>query len=108
MPLIFKLLGYGGNGVLFLFGLLALTEAKSFWPGVFMAVLGGVNLYVIRKIDLYSREEAWLESELHKRELRQKIAEFDRQAAGEGNEAGGAAEEPKRIGHGGDTERPRN
>jgi hypothetical protein len=62
MPLIYRILGYGGNGLLAVFGLLALLSGKAFWIGGFLAALGGINLYLIRKIDLYSREEAWLEA----------------------------------------------
>jgi hypothetical protein len=92
VPLIFRILGYGGNGLLFFLGVVALLSSDGFWPGAFMAGLGGLNLYLIRKIDLYSREEVWLEAEVHKRELRRQIEELDRQEA-----AGGTAAEPKRI-----------
>lgn len=92
MPFIYKILGYGGNGVLFAFGIIAIVSTDGFWPGVFMLGLGGLNLYLVRKIDLYSREEAWLEAELHKRELRRRIAAFDKEEA----ERKGA-EKPRRI-----------
>jgi hypothetical protein len=51
-----------------------------------------VNLYIIRKIDIYSREEVWLQAELNKREMRRRIAKLDQEAA-----AGGTGPEPKRI-----------
>jgi hypothetical protein len=92
MPFIFRVLGYGGNGLLCFLGLVALFASGSVLPGLFMAGLGGLNLYIIRKIDLYSREEVWLEAEVHKRELRRQIEELDRQGA-----VGGTAAEPKRI-----------
>jgi hypothetical protein len=92
MPLIYRILGYGGNGLLAVFGLLALLSGKAFWIGGFLAALGGINLYLIRKIDLYSREEAWLEAEVRKRELRRQIIEMDREDA-----ADGTSGEPKRI-----------
>jgi hypothetical protein len=69
MPLIYKILGYVGNGLLVLFGM-AGVFSEGAWLGVFMVALAGLNLYLIRRIDLYSREEAWLETELHKRQLR--------------------------------------
>ncbi len=92
MPLIYRMLGYGGNGLLTLFGLLALLSGEAFWIGTFMAILGGLNLYLIRKIDLYSREEVWLEAEIRKRELRRQIIEMDQEGT-----AGGTSDEPRRI-----------
>jgi hypothetical protein len=92
MPLIYRIFGYGGNVLLLLFGLAGMFSEGGAWLGVFMIALAGLNLYLIRRIDLYSREEAWLEAELHKRELRRQIAEFDHQAGG-----GGTAAEPRRI-----------
>jgi hypothetical protein len=92
MPLIFRVLGYGGNGLLCLFGLIALLSSDAPLFSLFMIGLGGVNLHIIRKIDIYSREEVWLEAELRKREMRRRIAELDR-----GSGAGGTAAEPKRI-----------
>lgn len=103
MPLIFRILGYGGNGILFALGLIAATANDAFWPGLFMVALGGLNLYIIRKIDIYSREESWLETELHKRELRYQIAELDRQAGAETHAA-----EPKRIAPQGGIEPPQS
>jgi hypothetical protein len=102
MPFIFKLLGYGGNGLLFFLGLIVLFTQENFWPGLFMAGLGGLNLYLIRKIDLYSREEAWLETELRKRELSRQIAEYDRE-----DSAGGTPGEPARIRGADDIRTPR-
>ncbi len=99
MPLIYRLLGYGGNGVLLLFGIIGVLSADGFWPGVFMGGLGGLNLYLIRKIDLYSREEVWLEAEVRKRELRHRIEALDEEEA-----ASQAAGEPKRIPHAKDDE----
>lgn len=100
MPFIYRILGYGGNGLLLLFGIAGIFSEGA-WLGVFMVALAGLNVYLIRKIDLYSREEAWLETELHKRELRRQIAEFDRRAA-----AGGGASVPKRISAANDSDKP--
>jgi hypothetical protein len=102
MPFIFRILGYGGNGLLLFLGVVSLFTDTSFWAGAFMTGLGGLNLYLIRKIDLYSREEVWLEAELHKRELRRQIEEPDRPEA-----AGGTAPQPKRIRGAGEGEPPR-
>jgi hypothetical protein len=99
MPLIYRIFGYGGNAVLLLIGLAGLFSEGA-WLGVFMVALAGLNLYLIRKIDLYSREEAWLEGELHKRELRRQIAEFDRESGG------GTGSEPRRIPQSKDSEPP--
>jgi len=92
MPFIFRVLGYGGNGLLCFLGLVALFASGSVLPGLFMAGLGGLNLYIIRKIDLYSREEVWLQAELNKHEMRRRIAALDRESG-----SGGTAEEQKRI-----------
>ncbi|MGH6923970.1 MAG: hypothetical protein ACRED5_09545 [Propylenella sp.] len=92
MPFVFRVLGYGGNGLLCLFGLIALLASDAPLFSLFMIGLGGVNLYIIRKIDIYSREEVWLQAELNKREMRRRIDELDRKAA-----PGGTTTEPKRI-----------
>jgi len=83
MPLIYRVLGFGGNGLFLLIGLLALISGEAYVAGIFMVALAGLNLFLIRKIDLYSREEEWLEAEVHKRELRRQIAEMDAAEAAE-------------------------
>jgi hypothetical protein len=100
MPLIYRILGYGGNAVLFAFGLIALI-AGAVWPALFLVVVGGLNLYLIRKIDLYSREEVWLQAEVRKRELRRQIEEMDKEEA-----ARAGLSEPKRISAASDREKP--
>jgi hypothetical protein len=80
MPLVYRILGYGGNAVLFAFGVIAFLGG-AFLPSLFLVIVGGVNLYLIRKIDLYSREEAWLQAEVRKRELRRQIETMDQEDA---------------------------
>lgn len=91
MPQIFRILGYGGNGILFALSIVGMFSVKEPWVGVFLGALSGLNLYLIRKIDLYSREEAWLETKLRKRELRRRIEALDAE------DAMRAAAAPKQI-----------
>jgi hypothetical protein len=89
MPVVYKLLGYGGNGLLLALGLFGFASGKDgAWLAVAFIALGGLNLFLIRKLDIYSREEVWLQAEVRKRELRQRIEELDREEAARGTTKG--------------------
>ena len=92
MPSYYRLPGYSGNVLLALFGLAVLFQPPpGFFVGLFMIALAGLNLYLIWKLDTYSREESWLALDLVKAKLRQEINEVEGEAgalvANNGNES---------------------
>jgi hypothetical protein len=81
MPSYFRLPGYFGNALLALFGLAVLFQPPpGSVVGLFMIVLAGLNLYLVWKLDTYSREESWLALDLVKAKLRQEIEEVEGEA----------------------------
>jgi hypothetical protein len=62
MPLYFKIPAYVGNSLLLGAGIILIFQ-QMFGMGVGLAALACFNLYLVRKLDVFSREEVWLESE---------------------------------------------
>ena len=77
MPWIYKVPGYTGN-----FLMLIISAAMFFDShmvlGVMIAALSCLNLYLIYKLDLFSRPEAWLTHQLEITKLREALLESQR------------------------------
>ena len=73
MPLYFKLPAYVGNSLLLGAGIILIFQRMS-GMGFALAALACLNLYLVRKLDVFSREEVWLASELVKERLREELA----------------------------------
>jgi hypothetical protein len=72
MPLQYKLPGYLGNALLLLLAVILLFSGNF---GV-AALLGGLailNLYLVYKLDSFSREEVWLAHELEVAKIREEL-----------------------------------
>ena len=93
MPLHIKLIGRYANtvaGLLFLLvGIVGIGEGNFgiFLLGAGLTALALFNLYVVEKTARLLSEEAWLESEVHKAELRKKLAEMGAGPSGESRPA---------------------
>ena len=72
MPLYFKIPAYVGNSLLLGAGIILIFQ-QMFGMGVALAALACLNLYLVRKLDVFSREEVWLASELVKERLREEL-----------------------------------
>ena len=72
MPLQFKLPGYIGNALLLLLGVIILTTDNAV-VGVLLGALAALNLFLIYKLDQFSRPEAWLEHQLEMNKLREEL-----------------------------------
>jgi hypothetical protein len=72
MPLYFKIPAYVGNSLLLVVGIILVFQQKV-GIGVAIAALGCLNLYLVRKLDVFSHEEVWLASELVKERLREEL-----------------------------------
>ena len=72
MPLYYKIPAYVGNTLLLGAGLILLFQEMPVM-GVGLSALAGLNLYLVRKLDVFSREEVWLAAELVKERLRDEL-----------------------------------
>ena len=72
LPLYFKIPAYVGNSLLLGAGIILIFQ-QMIGMGVGLAALACLNLYLVRKLDVFSREEVWLASELVKERLREEL-----------------------------------
>ena len=72
MPLQFKLPGYLGNALLLLLGLI-IVASDNLVVGVLLTALAALNLFLIYKLDQFSRPEAWLAHELEIARMREEL-----------------------------------
>ena len=80
MPLQFKLPGYIGNGLLLLLGVvMAFTGNAAI--GLLFGALAALNLFLIFKLDQFSRPEAWLAHELEMTKLREALLAAQKRVA---------------------------
>ena len=86
MPGYYKWPAYVGNALLALCGLI-IVLANSFWGGAAVIALAGLNLYLVRKLDIFSEEEVWLALEIKKAKMREELLDLQRKLA---EEEGGA------------------
>jgi hypothetical protein len=86
MPGYYKWPAYVGNALLFLSGLI-IASKNSLLGGAFVVGLSLLNLYLVWKLDMFSREEAWLALEIKKAKMREELLELQRKLAEEDNAA---------------------
>jgi hypothetical protein len=72
MPLYYKIPAYVGNALLLAVGLIIIFQ-DMVGVGVALAALSSLNLYLVRKLDVFSREEVWLAAELVKQRMRDEL-----------------------------------
>jgi hypothetical protein len=70
MPLYIKIPAYVGNSLLLGVGIILVFQ-QMFGIGVAITALACLNLFLVRKLDVFSHEEVWLASELVKERLRE-------------------------------------
>jgi len=76
MPLQYKLPAYLGNAFLAVLGVAVVLNGWLILGGA-LAATAALNLYLVRKLDLFSREEAWLAGELRKAQMREELAAIE-------------------------------
>ncbi len=72
MPSYYKWPAYIGNVLLLLAGMI-IASKNSIWGGGGVAALAALNLYLVRKLDVFSREEVWLALEIRKAKMREEL-----------------------------------
>ena len=72
MPLIYKIPGYVGNGLLLLMALIVLFKGPLVM-GIFLGVVGGLNLFLVYKLDQFSQQEVWLAHQIHVAKLEEEL-----------------------------------
>jgi len=72
MPLYYKIPAYVGNALLLAVGLILIFQGMVV-IGIALAALSSLNLYLVRKLDVFSREEVWLAAELVKQRMRDEL-----------------------------------
>ena len=72
MPLYYKWPAYIGNALLLICGLI-IVFANSIWGGAAVIALALLNLYLVWKLDVFSREEVWLALEIKKAKMREEL-----------------------------------
>jgi len=80
MPLQFKVPGYLGNGLLLLLSIAMLSTGNAV-IGLLLAALAALNLFLIFKLDQFSRPEAWLAHELEMTKLREELLAAQKRVA---------------------------
>ena len=72
MRLQFKVPGYIGNGLLLLLSIVMFFTGSDV-VGLLLAALAALNLFLIFKLDQFSRPEAWLAHELEMTKMREEL-----------------------------------
>jgi hypothetical protein len=80
MPLQFKVPGYIGNGLLLLLGIVMLFTGSA-GIGLLLAALAALNLFLIFKLDQFSRPEASLAHELEMTKMREELLAAQKRVA---------------------------
>jgi hypothetical protein len=73
MPLQYKLPGYLGNAALFFLSVVILAK-ESVITGLLLGMLSLLNLYLVYKLETFSRDEGLLEHELQMTKMREELA----------------------------------
>ena len=73
MPLQYKIPGYVGNALLLFLSVVILAK-ESVATGLFLGLLSMLNLYVVYKLDVFSRYEGQLAHELQMTKMREELA----------------------------------
>jgi hypothetical protein len=90
MPLQYKLPGYIGNAILLLLAVIILF-GQSAGIGFALGGLALLNLYLVYKLDRFSREEVWLAHELEMAKMKEQLLLAQKRI---GELEGGDAEPP--------------
>jgi hypothetical protein len=84
MPLYYKWPAHIGNALLLLCGLIIAAKNSALGGGIVVA-LAGLNLYLVWKLDVFSRAEVWMALEIERAKmqeellaLKEKIAEHEK------------------------------
>lgn len=85
MPLLFKILGYGGNGLMLMLAVIGLAEHPGM--GLIFGALAGLNLYLVHRLDRLPGEEAMLAAEIRTARLRQELAAIYQESGGRNEKA---------------------
>ena len=80
MPLQYKVPGYVGNALLLLLAVLIVFGDHAA-IGLFLGALAALNLFLIYKLDQFSRPEAWLAHELEMAKMRESLLEARKRIA---------------------------
>jgi hypothetical protein len=72
MPLYYKIPAYVGNALLLGAGIILLFQEMA-GMGIGLTALSSLNLYLVHKLDVFSREEVWLANELVKQRMRDEL-----------------------------------
>ena len=72
MPIQYKVPGYLGNALLLVISLI-IIGSDNVIIGVLMGALAVLNLFLIYKLDRFSREEVWLAHELEMAKMREQL-----------------------------------
>jgi hypothetical protein len=73
MPLQYKLPGYLGNALLLILSVV-IVFGESLATGLFLGMLSLLNLYLVYKLDTFSRPEGILAHELEVTKMREELA----------------------------------
>jgi hypothetical protein len=75
MPLRYKVPAYVGNALLLLLGFVMFASGNlgNLLTGAILAVLAALNLFLVYKLDQFSREEVWLAHELEVTKMREEL-----------------------------------
>jgi len=79
MPLYYKWPAYVGNVLLLLSGLIIVAKNSTLGGGLVVG-LAALNLYLVWKLDVFSREEVWLETEIRKAKMREELQAMQERA----------------------------
>lgn len=93
MPLYYKWPAYVGNALLLVCGLIIVAK-NSLTGGALVVALAALNLYLVWKLDVFSREEVWLEAELRKAKMRDELQAMQERAERHAREALGQPQLP--------------
>jgi hypothetical protein len=93
MPLYYKWPAYVGNAFLLICGLIILFNTSPL-GGALVIGLAALNLYLVWKLDVFSREEVWLQAELRKAKMREELEAMQERAERHAREALGQAQLP--------------
>jgi hypothetical protein len=80
MPLQFKLPGYFGNALLLLLAVIILAS-QNVIVGALLGALALLNLYLVYKLDQFSRQEVWLAHQVEVARMREELLVAQRRVA---------------------------
>jgi hypothetical protein len=72
MPIQYKVPAYIGNALLLLLGIIVLFS-QNVITGLLLGALAGLNLFLVYKLDQFSRDEVWLAHELEMTKMREEL-----------------------------------